>query len=79
MCCEVKRHCNATTLFANEAIGPKELAGCCIRRAHSADGSFVFFVVREAPYAYQSLLSLGSFWLLPQRTRTIKNLSTGGQ
>ena len=54
MCCEVKRHCNATTLFTNEAIGPKELAGCCIRRAHSADGSFVLFVVREAPYAYQS-------------------------
>jgi hypothetical protein len=44
-------------------------------------GGWVFCIlrVREAPYAYQSLLSLGSFWLLPQRTRMSKNLSMGGQ
>lgn len=41
-----------------------------------ADGSFVFFVVREAPYACQSLLYLRSPWLFLQRTPTIKKSPT---
>ena len=64
---------HATTLFTNEAIGPKELAGCCIRRAHMRMGRLYssLSAKRPMPTNHRSLWARsGHCRSEPERVRT---------